>query len=71
MHGRLFLKPHSDMTRLEAIFQEHEVRRVLDLGCGSGRHPVYLSRKESDTYGIDSSSTAISMGGFENLAAFH
>jgi SAM-dependent methyltransferase len=33
--------------------------RVLDLGCGAGRHCLYLQRKGFDMTGIDSSPLAI------------
>jgi len=35
--------------------------RVLDLGCGPGRHVAYLARERFDTYGIDYSRVAIDM----------
>jgi 2-polyprenyl-3-methyl-5-hydroxy-6-metoxy-1,4-benzoquinol methylase len=35
--------------------------RVLDVGCGAGRHSIYLQKKGFDTLGIDISSLAISL----------
>lgn len=35
--------------------------RVLDLGCGPGRHVAYLAREGFDTYGIDYSQVAVDM----------
>ena len=35
------------------------VRRVLDLGCGNGRHTIYFAREGFDACGIDISATAI------------
>lgn len=35
------------------------VRRVLDLGCGNGRHAIYFAREGFDACGIDISATAI------------
>jgi 2-polyprenyl-3-methyl-5-hydroxy-6-metoxy-1,4-benzoquinol methylase len=47
------------MPEIAALFQEHNVKRVLDLGCGSGRHTIYLAQKGFDVYGIDISEQGI------------
>jgi 2-polyprenyl-3-methyl-5-hydroxy-6-metoxy-1,4-benzoquinol methylase len=59
--GRVFTKPHQDMERVVQVFHEYHVKRVLDVGCGSGRHLVYLSKKGFETYGFDVSQVAISL----------
>ncbi len=59
--GRVFTDPHSDMGRVVKLIQENNGSRILDLGCGSGRHVVYLTHLGFDVYGFDSSSKAISM----------
>jgi len=41
------------------LFKERRVRRVLDLGCGAGRHIIYLTQKNLDVYGIDISKEAL------------
>jgi SAM-dependent methyltransferase len=51
--GVVFTKPHEDMNKIVKIFKKNGVKRVLDLGCGSGRHLVYLSKHGFDVYGID------------------
>ncbi len=42
-------------------YKEHGLprRRVLDIGCGSGRHLIMLAREGYDTYGIDVSARSI------------
>jgi len=35
------------------------VRRVLDLGCGNGRHAIYFAREGFEASGIDISATAV------------
>src|SRR3989338_994735 len=35
--------------------------RVLDLGCGSGANTWFLAKEGKETYGIDSSPTAIKL----------
>jgi SAM-dependent methyltransferase len=34
-------------------------RKVVDLGCGAGRHAIYMARREIDACGIDQSPVAI------------
>lgn len=58
-HGYLFVDPHEDISRIIELFHRTGIRRVLDLGCGTGRHLVYLSRNNFDVYGFDSSSHAL------------
>lgn len=38
-----------------------DATRVLDLGCGPGRHVAYLAREGFDTYGVDYSAVAVDM----------
>jgi SAM-dependent methyltransferase len=38
---------------------EHAIGRVLDIGCGAGRHSLHLQRNGLDVTGIDSSPGAI------------
>lgn len=57
--GRVFSEPHPDMKRLVEAFKEAGVRRVMDLGCGTGRHTVYLTRLGFEVHALDSSSSAL------------
>jgi 2-polyprenyl-3-methyl-5-hydroxy-6-metoxy-1,4-benzoquinol methylase len=41
--------------------RQPEDLRVLDIGCGPGRHVAYLAREGFETYGIDYSGFAIEM----------
>lgn len=41
------------------FFKKEEVNKVLDLGCGTGRHTTYLIEKGFDVYGCDSSESAL------------
>jgi cyclopropane fatty-acyl-phospholipid synthase-like methyltransferase len=59
--GRVFTGPHQDMERVVQIFGKHQVKKVLDVGCGSGRHLVYLSKRGFETYGFDVSQSALSL----------
>jgi len=40
-------------------FRQYNVERVLDLGCGAGRHSIFLAKKSFDTIGIDVSKSAL------------
>jgi len=57
--GRFFEKPHEDLPKLVRIFKKAKVKRVLDLGCGSGRHVVYLAKHGFEVYGFDLSKEGI------------
>lgn len=35
--------------------------RVLDLGCGAGRHQVYMAKQGFEAHGIDISETGLSL----------
>ncbi len=62
-YGSFALKPHEDMPKVAGLFQERGVKRVFDLGCGAGRHLVYLALQGFEVYGLDSSQEAIDMAG--------
>ena len=53
--GKYFTEPHPDMERLADLFREKGVRRILDLGCGTGRHLLFLLKKGFEVYGLDGS----------------
>ena len=40
-------------------FKRQEIKFVLDLGCGAGRHAVYLARNGFDVVGVDVSKSAL------------
>ena len=50
--------PHSSLARFEARWMAGD--RVLDFGCGAGRHTAFLAEKGYDTYGVDISEEALS-----------
>lgn len=52
-HGKVFLEPQEDMARIADIFKKSGVKKVLDLGSGTGRHIVFLAKNGFDVYGID------------------
>lgn len=46
-------------TGIDVYDKKREVRRVLDAGCGNGRHIVFFSEQGLDSWGIDISEKAI------------
>lgn len=60
-HGYFFVGTHPDMADIALFFKEHRVKRILDVGCGTGRHLVYLSKLGFQMDGIDSSTHALAL----------
>jgi tellurite methyltransferase len=42
-----------------ALLKNHGARRVLDLGCGAGRHTVFLARQGFEVCGLDIAETGL------------
>ena len=45
--------PHEKLGPLAAAMRERGMQRVLDLGCGGGRHLVFLAGQGFEMYGTD------------------
>lgn len=59
--GKVFSEPHEDMEEIISIFREAGKKRVLDLGCGSGRHTVLLSKEGFEVVASDVSRSGLEM----------
>lgn len=57
--GRVFQTPHEMMPELLEHLEKAGAERILDIGCGSGRHTVFLSEKGYQAACLDSSSEAV------------
>ena len=57
--GRVFHKPHKDISQFIEILRQIGAENVLDLGCGTGRHTIALARSGFRVYGIDISEEGI------------
>ncbi|HUV44879.1 MAG TPA: class I SAM-dependent methyltransferase [Dehalococcoidales bacterium] len=55
--------PHEDVESLHRLFHKNGARRVLDLGCGNGRHLVYFASLGYGMYGLDYAPTALRLAG--------
>ncbi|MFX1497161.1 MAG: class I SAM-dependent methyltransferase [Promethearchaeota archaeon] len=54
-NGKTFLEPHPDMEEIRTLFYKNNCKKILDLGCGTGRHVIYFSKHGFDVYGLDAS----------------
>ena len=57
--GKVFEIPHPDMERVAGIFKNRDICKILDIGCGSGRHLVFFSKMGFEIYGLDASPRAL------------
>jgi cyclopropane fatty-acyl-phospholipid synthase-like methyltransferase len=57
--GLLEVDPDLEISKVVEMFEQENVRRILDLGSGAGRHTVYLANKGFDVYGLDSAPTGL------------
>ncbi|MBN1331505.1 class I SAM-dependent methyltransferase [Candidatus Dojkabacteria bacterium] len=60
-HGRFYLLPHEDITKFINLCKERKLNKILDLGCGPGRHVVKLAEEGFEVFGIDISPSAASL----------
>ncbi len=51
--GKVFTNVQKDIPQIVRLFKKRKVKRVLDLGCGSGRHSIYLAKKGLELHGLD------------------
>jgi SAM-dependent methyltransferase len=59
--GRVFHEIQENMPEIIELLKEKGARRVLDLGCGTGRHSVYLAENGMQVSGIDASPEGVSV----------
>jgi len=53
--------PDRIVVELVSILARRRAQRVLDLGCGAGRHVTYLAESGFTTYGADLSDTGLKL----------
>jgi len=56
---QMYFSEYEDWHLIEKQAMEFVKGRVLDIGCGAGRHSLHLQKKGFDVLGIDSSPLAI------------
>jgi len=53
------VEPDPNLLAPIDFFRRNHVRRVLDLGCGDGRHLIFLGKLGYEMYGLDFAPTAL------------
>ncbi len=48
-----YSKPEDEVVKFVEMLRKHQAGRILDLGCGNGRHTEYLSGLGFEVFGID------------------
>ena len=71
--GKVFTKVQKELPKFVTILKKNNVKKILDLGSGSGRHIVYLAKRGFDVFGIDIAKEGIDITKYwlkkENLKA--
>lgn len=57
--GDLQLKVLPKIKRASKVFKERDYKKILDLGCGTGKHSIFLAQKGFSVYTTDISLTGI------------
>ena len=57
--GKVFHKPLEDLAAVVPLLRREKAKRILDLGCGTGRHAVMLAREGFEVHGMDASPEGI------------
>ena len=52
-------KPNNQLIKAIPEFNKNKVKRILDHGCGTGRHYFLMKSKGFDVYGCDNSKSAL------------
>jgi 2-polyprenyl-3-methyl-5-hydroxy-6-metoxy-1,4-benzoquinol methylase len=58
-HPGMYFSEYEDWPNIEQQIIDRVQGKVLDIGCGAGRHSLYLQEKGLDVTGIDNSTGAI------------
>jgi len=53
--GKVFTEPHEDLPEYVQSLKQPGASTILDLGCGSGRHVIYLAKCDFSVFGLDNS----------------
>jgi ubiquinone/menaquinone biosynthesis C-methylase UbiE len=54
-------EPDETVVNFAKTLKKKNKLRILDLGCGAGRHQVYMAKQGFETHGIDISETALNL----------
>lgn len=54
-----YISKKKGLTELEKVHNLETLPKVLDLGCGIGRHIIFSNAMQTDAYGVDLSESAL------------
>ena len=57
--SRMYFSEYEEWSALEQQLVDRAKGKILDVGCGAGRHSLYLQKQGFDVVGIDNSAGAI------------
>lgn len=57
--AKTYFSEYKNWTNQEKIAMKFVKGKILDIGCGAGKHSIYLQNKGFDVFGIDNSPLAI------------
>ncbi|MEK7187612.1 MAG: methyltransferase domain-containing protein [Patescibacteria group bacterium] len=66
-YGQVYFYDFKDWPAIEKKAMKFAKGKVLDVGCGAGRHSIYLQKKGFDVIGIDDSPLAIKVSRLRGL----
>lgn len=59
--GRFYLLPHPSFQKITSKFKAYRISKVIDIGCGSGRHSIELAKEGFNVDSIDFSKEAVNL----------
>ena len=59
--GHIFTEPFPGFGEVVQKFTDHHCERIIDLGCGNGRHVIALSKLGFNTIGFDISRSGLNL----------
>lgn len=59
LNGKEYVSSLNYLPELFTLFNKHNVKRVIDLGCGIGAHLIALAEQGFEVCGVDTSEEAI------------
>ena len=57
--GIIQKEPSKFVKEAVEFFKRENLKKILDLGCGTGRHTIYLLKNDFEVYGCDASESAL------------
>ena len=57
--GIIQKEPSKFVKAVVEFFKQENLKKILDLGCGTGRHTIYLVKQGFKVYGCDASKSAL------------